>query len=97
MVKEQTAIPAVEDSGHVVGVEEEPVLLPPQVGERRVGAEVAVEARGLAERKVTLLGRVHHLRLVWKRWRIHSNFDGWILKQDFVVFSMQKETILVSQ
>lgn len=64
LIKEQTAVTAVEDAGHVVGVEEEAVLLPAQVGERRVGAEVAVEAGGLAERQVALLRRVHHLRLV---------------------------------
>lgn len=67
LIKEQTAVAAIEDARHVVGVEEEAVLLPAQVGERRVGAEVAVQAGGLAVRQVALLRRVHHLRFVCPR------------------------------
>lgn len=66
LVKQQTAVPTVEDSLHIVGVEEEAVLLPAQVGERRVGAEVAVQARRAPVQQITLFRCVHHFGFIWK-------------------------------
>lgn len=64
--EEQAAVHLVEDPGNVVRVEEEAVLLPAQVLQRRIGPEVAVENGGLAVRQVDLRRGVNYLGLIWE-------------------------------
>jgi len=65
--EEQAAVHLVEHPGHVVRVEQEAVLLPAQILQRRIRPEVAVEHGGLAVRQVNLRRGVNHFGLIWGR------------------------------
>lgn len=65
--EEQAAVHLVEDAGHIVRVEQQAVLLPAQVLQRRIGTEMAVEHGGLAKGQVNLGRCINHLGLICPR------------------------------
>lgn len=62
--EEQAAVHLVEDTGHIVRVKEQTVLLPAQILQRRIRPEVTIEHGGLAVRQENLRRGVNHLGLI---------------------------------